>query len=185
MPRNPLAFVLVGVMSLLAAGGAVLGILQAPTPDDLTVHNGAGETLAASNVEGRYSATNLGRDVIAFRYAAPDRVTEVALGPSGAVKARRTLVGPTAVGVLSPLRQVLAESHFRTLGRTYVSLLPVAAIVPASQRALVTGTYRTTVDIASGYVVEVDIAITATEAGQHISERADFRLTRVGSWRRH
>jgi hypothetical protein len=183
MPRNPLAFVLVGVMSLLAAGGAVLGVLQAPTPDDLTVHNGAGETLAAPNVDGRYSATNLGRDVIAFRYVAPDRVTEVALGPTGAVKARRTVVGPPAV--LSPLRQVLAESHFRTLGGTYVSLLPVATIVPASQRALVTGTYRTSVDIASGYVVEVDIAITATEAGQHISERADFRLTRVGTWRRH
>lgn len=182
MRRFPLAFLLLGLLSVLAAGAAVLGAFQAPTGADLTVHNGAGQTLAANRVAGHYTTSELGTDVIWFVYLAPGKANEVARDAQGTVKARRTVTGSEAVGVLQPIRQLLSITNFTQHGQVYVSTRSVATLVPSSQRSLVSGSYRTTVEVANGFVVDVSLAISATEAGQHLSEHLDYRLTRIGSW---
>ena len=68
MRRFPSAFLILGVLSLLAVGAVALGVAEAPTGTTLAVHNGAGETLGASRVTGHYTASYLGTDVVSFRY---------------------------------------------------------------------------------------------------------------------
>lgn len=181
MRRFPLAFVILGVLSLLAAGALVLGLVQAPTGTDLAVHNGAGETLQASEVSGHYTGSDLGSDVVSFTYV-PGSTRLVERGPHGKVEGRRSVSGANAIGVLEPVQSLLSIGHFTAHGSTYRSTEPVADLVPANERSEVKGTYQTTVRLAGGYVVDVHLAIRAQEQGQKISETADYHLTRVGSW---
>jgi hypothetical protein len=183
MRRFPLAFVLVGVLALLAAGGALLGAFEAPTGADVAVHDAATDTLAASPLDGHYTASYLGADVVRFEFVAPDHATEVAGGPRGAVKARRSVSGSTATGILEPVHVLLTISGFIAHGSTYQGTKTLRDLVPASERAGVSGVYRTTVEVADGYVVGVDVDIAATEEGRRISERVSYHLTRIGSWR--
>ncbi len=181
MRRFPLAFAILGVLSLLMAGAVALGVAQSPTSTDLAVHNGAGETLAASEVVGHYTASSLGSDVVSFVYT-PGAVTEVARSPKGTVKAKRSVTGKNAIAILQPVQQLLTIHHFSQHGSTYRSSEPLADLVPARDRAAVSGTYRTAVQLSGGYVVNVRFAINAVERGQKVSETVDYRLTRVGSW---
>lgn len=179
--RFPLAFVILGVLSLLAAGALVLGLVQAPTGTDLVVHNGAGETLQASAVTGHYTESDLGSDVISFTYV-PGSTHLVERGPHGKVLGQRSVAGANAIGILEPVQALLGIDHFTAHGSTYRSTEPVADLVPANERREVKGTYRTTVRLAGGFVVGVHLAIRADEQGQKISQTADYHLTRVGSW---
>jgi hypothetical protein len=175
--RFPSAFLVLGVLSLLAAGAVALGVVQSPTTTDLAVHNGAHETLAASQVDGHFTASYLGGDVVSFQYR-PGSTTELARGPHGAVKAKRTVRGANAVTILEPVQALLAIHHFSQHGSLFESTEPAADLAPAGQRSLVTGTYHTAVRMAGGYVVGVSLAIHAKEGGQTI----DYHLTRVGGW---
>jgi hypothetical protein len=170
-----------GVLTLLAAGAIALGVVQSPTSTDLQVHNGAGETLGASKVVGHFTASYLGADVVSFAYA-PGAATEVARGPHGEVKARRSLSGSKAIGVLQPVQSLLSITNFTQQGSLFVSSEPVADLVPAAERSAVSGTYRTSVRLLGGYVVSVHLAINAVEGGQKVAETIDYHLTRVGSW---
>lgn len=181
MRRFPLAFLILGVLSLLMAGAVALGVAQSPTTTDLVVHNGAGETLGASEVVGHYTASSLGPDVVSFVYK-PGAATEVARGPHGAVKAKRSVTGASAAAILQPVQALLNIQNFSEHGSVYRSTEPLADLVPASQRSLVSGTYRTEVQLSGGYVVGVHLAINAVEQGQKVSQTVDYRLTRVGSW---
>jgi hypothetical protein len=179
--RLPLAFLILGILSLLMAGAVVLGVAQSPTTTDLTVHNSAGETLGASRVLGHFTASYLGADVVSFDYT-PGAATEVAHGPHGAIKAKRTVTGAHAVGILEPVQALLTIERFTRRGSLFQSTEPVADLVPTYERALVKGSYRTEVRIAGGYVVAVQLAINAVENGQKITETVDYHLTSVGSW---
>lgn len=183
MRRIPLAFAIVGLLGLLTGGAAVVGALQAPTGADVTVHNAASQTLAADRVTGRYQASYLRGAVISFDYTAPDTATEEAKSSSGTVKGPRSVHGRQATSVLDPVRQLLSDSHFSEHGSVYVSAKPAATLVPASQRAIVTGDLVTTVRTENGYVVGVVLVLSATEGPQRVSERVDYQLTRVGPWR--
>lgn len=184
MRRFPLAFAIVGVLGLLTGGAAVVGALSAPTGADVTVHNGASQTLAADQVAGNYRASDLQGAVISFAYTAPDRATEVARNSKGVVKGRRSISGQKATSLLGPVRQLLSEGHFSAHGSSlYVSTTPAATLVPSDQRAQVSGDLVTTVRVENGYVVGVLLVISATEGSQRVSERVDYRLTRVGPWR--
>lgn len=182
MRRFPVAFLILGVLSLLVAGAVVLGVAQAPTGTDLAVHNGAGETLGATTVAGNYTASYLGSDVVSFVFTSPDSAIEEARGPRGAVKAKRSVTGANAVGLLEPVAVLLSIPRFTQHGSVYESSEPVAELVPASERHAVSGTYRTSVSLAGGYVVGVRLAIKAVENGQKLAETVDYHLTRVGGW---
>ncbi len=182
--RFPLAFVLVGVLGLLAAGGAVLGAFQAPTGTDLAVHNGAAQTLLADRVTGSYTTSQFTGTVISFDFRAPDRSTETARGPTGKVEGHRTVTGAPATGVLGPVRRLLDIANFSTQGAYYSSTQPASVLVPAATRAKVTGTYRTLVQLETGYVVAVLVRIHANDGTQHVTETMNYRLSRVDGWTR-
>lgn len=184
MRRLPLSFVLLGLLGLLAAGGAVLGAFQAPTGTDVAVHNGASETLLAGRVVGTYTSSQFKGMVVSFNFQAPDHVTEVARGSSGQVEGRRQLNGSAASSVLGPVRHLLAIGNFSTHGSYYDSTQPASALVASPTRARVTGTYRTQVQVETGYVVAVFLRIDANDGTQHIVEYVDYRLSRVDGWTR-
>lgn len=184
MRRFPLAFLLVGAMSLLAAGGAVLGAFEAPTGYDLAVHNGAGETLLATRVAGSYTSNQLSGTIVKFVFTAPDHVAEEAVAPSGKVEARRRLTGPQASAVLGPVRGLLSIRTFFPRGNYFENVEPARDLVPPSQRAAVTGTYRTRVQLGGGYVVGVFLRVEATDGSQHIADTVDYRLSSVDGWAR-
>ena len=184
MRRIPLAFLILGLLTLLAAGGGVLGALQAPTGTDLAVHNGAGETLLASTVVGSYTTSQLNGVVVSFRFSAPDSVKEVATSATGKVEGRRSVTGSQASGVLDPVRQLLSLQAFSPHGSLYQSVQPASVLVAPATRKRVSGTYRTRVELQSGYVVAVFVRIDASEAGQRIVETVQYRLSKVDSWKR-
>jgi hypothetical protein len=182
MRRFPIALVLVGVLALLVAGGAVLGAFQAPTGNDLTVHNGAGETLLADHVVGHYTNNNLHGVVVSFDFQAPDHLSEVARGPKGKVKGRRTVSGATALAILDPIRQLLTLGTFSPHPGFYENVQPASVLAPASTRGRISGTYRTRVQLAGGFVVGVSLRIDATDGSQHVKESVEYHLTRVAGW---
>lgn len=188
MRRVPLAFVLVGVVGILTAGAAVLGAFEAPTGNDLTVHNGAGETLQANRVEGSYTDSTLGGTVVSFVFRAPDHVSEVAVSSTGKVEGKRRISGPQASSVLGPVKKLLSITKFSANGSYFDNTQPASVLVAPSQRSGVTGTYRTRVVVQGGYVVSIDLRIDATVDSngqrQHISETVRYRLSRVDSWKR-
>lgn len=183
MRRFPLAFVLVGVMSILAAGGVVLGIFQAPTGIDLAVHNGAGETLQATRVVGTYTSSELS-GTVSFVFTAPDHLTEKAIGTTGKVKAHRNVTSSQASDVLDPVRDLLSIHTFSVHGSSYDNTQPARNLVAPSQRAAVTGTYSTRVQLEGGYVVAIFLRIDAKYGSQHVTETVDYRLSRVAGWMR-
>lgn len=180
--RFPLAVVLVGVLGLLAAGGAVLGAFEAPTPTDLAVHNGAGQTLAAASVVGVYTSSTLGGESVHFVFTAPDAATETARTATGHIAAHRTVQGTTATGILAPVRALLTLDRFTEHDGTYLMTKPAKALVPPGQRSAVSGSYRVTVHLAAGYVVSVTFRLDAVDQGQHILRTIGYRLSKVGAW---
>ena len=184
MRRLPLSFVLLGVLALLAVGGAVLGAFQAPTGTDLAVHNGAGETLLAGHVVGNYTTSQLKGVTVSFDFRAPDRVHEVATGPTGKVQGRRNVTGTQASTVLDPVRQLLSLQSFSPHGSLYESVQPASILVPPATRQRVRGTFQTRVQLQGGFVVAVFVRIAASEGPQHIVETVKYRLSRVDGWKR-
>ncbi len=185
MRRFPLSFLLVGLLGLLAAGGAVLGAVQAPTGTDLAVHNAATATLTAARLTGTYTASNLNGDIVSFVYKAPGIATEVARTPQGVVKGRRSVQGRTATGLLAPIQDLLGITTFTAKGGAFVSKEPAYVLASGSQRSKVSGTYRSVVHLDAGYVVSVLLTLNAVDQGQHIVATVHVRLTSVGSWSRH
>jgi hypothetical protein len=184
MRRFPLAFLLVGVMGLLAAGGAVLGAFQAPTGVDLAVHNSAGETLLASQVVGAYTTSQLAGAVVSFSFTAPHHVTEKLISTSGKVEQHQSVTGSRATQVLAPLRTLLSINAFSAHGAYYDYIQSARSLVAPSQRAAVSGTVTTQVQLQGGYVVDIFERVNATQGTQHITETADYRLSRVDGWTR-
>ncbi|MGH8980058.1 MAG: hypothetical protein ACRDWE_03410 [Acidimicrobiales bacterium] len=185
MRRFPLAFLILGVLSLLAAGAVALAVLESPTVTaTAAVHQGADETLGATRVAGEYTATYLPSEVISFVFSAPDTATETALTPKGTVKKRRSLVGTEATSFLQPVRVLSSLSDFvRQRDGSYVSTEPISHVLPKSKRAGITGTYRTTVRVTGDYVVGVALYVQGIEKGQQFSETIDYKITAVGGWR--
>ena len=182
--RFPLAFLLVGLLGLLAAGGAVLGAFEAPTGADLAVHDGASATLQAGRVTGTYTTSSNPGVKISFAFRAPDHLAEVAHGPSGKLEGSRHVSGSQASGVLGPVNRLLSLDHFSVRGSYYDRTEPAKSLVSPAARAQVTGTYRTQVQLDGGYVVAVLISIHASKGSQHFDETQSYRLSRVGAWSR-
>lgn len=172
------------MLGLLVAGGAVLGVAEAPAGADLAVHDGATQTLGASRVDGSYTTSQYQGLVLSFDFQAPDHALEVARGPGGQVEGRRQLAGAAASGLLGPVRRLLGIGNFSSQGAYFASTLPASVLVAPATRARVSGTYRTLVEVKTGYVVAVLLKIDAVEGSQHLAESLDYHLTRVGGWTR-
>lgn len=184
MRRFPFAFLLVGVLGLLAAGGAVLGAFQAPAGADLAVHNGAAQTLSAERVVGKYTNSQYNGLVISFDFSAPDRVRETATGADGQVQGQRTLGGAQATGILGPVKSLLELGGFSTSGRYFDRTSPASVLFPKATRAKITGTYETLVQVETGFVVSVLLRVDAKEGTHHLVQTFDYRLSRVDAWTR-
>lgn len=182
--RSLIPFLTVGLLGLLAAGGAVVGgVVMAPTGTDLRVHNAAGETVRANTVRGAYTETSLRGESINFTYHAPDRVTAYYSGPvKGVSHAPQSATGAAAQQVLSPVKELQTLSGFHSHGSVYLVSETVKKLVAPSQRTAVTGTVRAVATVATGYVVRVQEHILATQGGQRITDHIDYRLDRVDDW---
>jgi hypothetical protein len=179
--RFPLAFLLVGLMSVLAAGGAVLGVFQAPTGADLSVHNAAGETLEATRIVGSYTTSREPDTTISFVFTAPNHVLIKALAHTGKVEAREN-VTTQASGVLSPLRHLLSINAFSVHGSYYQYTEPASKVLRPSLRSEVSGTYTWRVELEGGYVVGIFLHFDAKVESQHVTETEGFRLSRIDGW---
>jgi len=182
--RIPIAFLLVGLLGLLAAGGAVLGAFEAPAGADLAVHDGANQTLLADHVEGDYTSSQYAGLVISFDFVAPDHASEVATGPNGQAEGHRRLNGAAASGLLDPVRRLLSLGNFSTRGDYYDSTEPASVLFAKPTRPHVTGTFRTLVQVETGYVVAVVLQVQAKDGTRQVAQSVDYRLLRVGTWTR-
>jgi hypothetical protein len=180
MRRPPLAFLILGVLSLLAVGAALLGVAQAPTGADVAVHNAAVNTLSVNQVVGHVTATGLGKYTVDFTFVAPDQATEVEKAPGGAVKAGGKVSGDTAAALLNPIRDALDTTGFSGKGPKYVTTTVQSLADGANGTVAVTA--RTTVLLDSGYVVGVAVRRSATVRGRHVVTTVAYTYTRVGSW---
>lgn len=162
----------------------MLGALQAPTGTDLAVHNGAGETLQATHIVGRFTTSGNPGIAIAFVFRAPDHLSEEAVSSAGKVENRQTLNGPEALGALGPLHRVLSLHKFARKGSYYDRTLPASVLVKPATRTKIVGTYQTRVQVEGGYLVTVDVEISARENGQNLVETQDYVLSRVDGWSR-
>lgn len=157
--RRLLPFLILGVLSLLAVGGLVLGLALAPAAADLAVHNATGETLAADSFTADLTASQStlaspaslhfsGR----LEYSKPDTVRIVRLGPAGGGPSSVTFTGPRAANYLSALTDLRRFSAFHQRGATYTASLPVSRFVPAVEARLVHGSYRVAVTVGGNQV---------------------------------
>ncbi len=157
--RRLLPWSILGLLSVLAVGALVLGLVEAPAAGDLAVHNAAGENLAAgsfsaqiSALEGTAGAPTAVRFLGRIDYTAPDivRISHIAgrtAGPPVVV-----LTGTRARDYLGPLIALRRFSNFHRLGATFTASLPVARFVPPVEAGLVHGTYRVAVTVGGNRV---------------------------------
>lgn len=160
--RRLLPWLLLGLLSVLAVGALVLGLVEAPAAADLAVHNATGETLSASSfsadisaLAGPAGAPAAARFLGRIDYTAPDtvRVSHIAGRTTG--PAAITLTGPRARNYLGPLTALRRFSDFRRVGATFTASLPVARFVPPLEARLVHGTYRVAITVGGNRVTAV------------------------------
>lgn len=145
-----------GVLTLLAAGAIVLGLVLAPTTADLTVHNGAGEILLAPSLTAYYRSVNP-PETLRIAYTAPDRLEETLLsaGPGSKPVRSRTIKGSRAAAALKPFDQLLTITGFSPVGSHFVAVAPFATFVPSSEAQLVSGSVTFVTTVRGGYTVGV------------------------------
>jgi hypothetical protein len=185
--RRFLPFMILGTLSLLAAGGLVLGLVEAPAAAELAVHNATGETLAAGSftadlteslntVASPASLHFSGR----MEYSKPDTVRIVRLGPAVAGPSSATFTGAQAASFLSALTDLGRFSHFRQHGPTYTASLPVSRLVPAVEARLVHGSSQVAVTIGGNRVTAlVEQVVLITPSGTS-RETLRYVFRRIG-----
>lgn len=177
-----LPFLILGLLTVLAVGMAVLGLSEAPPTADLTVHNGAGETLTAPSFTARFTYKS-SPEVIKVQFLAPDQVTETLVrgGPTGRPPESRTVKGPSALKVLEPVSELLKIDGFVQHGSTYVGSQPIADLIPASEAREVSGTIRYAVTVTGGYVVKVAYHETVLTPEGTETDSGTFHVTTIGN----
>jgi hypothetical protein len=165
-------YLVLAVMAVLCAGGAILGLELAPPHDDLTVNNAAGLTLLAPSFTTHAS--------------------ETVLGPAGTHQTQ------TAVAVVTPPPPTQSVSKTGASGAV-VSLLRTIEQIPnwqsmASHSYVYTGsasdflkqpvpagaTLYVQVQVQNGYVSSFGIRL-STKSG--LGQTLRFVMTRIGDFR--
>jgi len=172
-------------MTVLAIGAVVLGLVMAPTTTDLTVSNGAGQTLLASQVNALYTRSGTPA-VVKVEYVAPDfgRQTIVAGVPG---HHSLTVHGAKAKALLAPVSDVLNISGFTKTGThsgtVYVGSESASKLVPPSEAALVSGTLQAKVTVLNGYVTNVVETLNVHTPGGSNTQGIRYRITEVDGWK--
>ena len=149
MPHLILALLTVG-----AIGAAVLGLVLAPKTADLTVHNGAGETVLAPSVTALFSSDSPAERVRVV-FTSPDRVTEILLGPNGKAVKSVSAQGNEALRALQPFQQIQKVTGWKASGSRFVASTPASSLVPAAEAPEVRGTITYSAAVSNGYLVDV------------------------------
>jgi hypothetical protein len=154
-------FLIVCVLIGLSAGAAVLGFRQAPSGNDVTVHNAAGELLAASSFTALYTTE---RGQVVLKYKPPDTATEVLVrGSAGKHRGSVQLTGSKAKATISPLLNLSKVTGFKSArSSTYTGSISITTLIPAAEQGLVHGTEHYAVTVAGGFVVTLGVRYTAT-----------------------
>ncbi len=176
--RSPVPHLILGVLTVLALGAVALGLVLAPTTADLTARNGAGETLLAGNVTA--VVTQPGSPVLRAVYIAPD------YGHLSTLKGAqsKTLHGPQAKGLLSPLTKVLQVTSFtQSRPSVYVGTVPLDKLLSPAQAAAVQGTFTVTATVSNGYVVKVVEQANLRAGTRRTTSGLTYRITTVNGWR--
>ena len=154
--RIPVAFALLGTLGLLAAGGAVLGILQAPASAAPSVHDAtfavrraAARTLHADRVVGTYCYARQCEGsrpfLYHFSYTAPDTTDMFATHGQRVVGGSRCS-GPCArrvgASVLQPVLALSAFPRFSVHGGFYESSKELGSVFKRSIESEVGGVSR-------------------------------------------
>lgn len=171
-----------GLLTVLAAGAVALGLLLAPATPDLTVHNGAGETLLAPSLTAYYSSVSPSRETVRVQYQAPDRMTEtlLAAGPGSRPLRSRTITGSQAAKILQPFDQLLKITGFTPAGGRFVGQQPASTLVPAAEASQVSGIVRYDVQVSGGYVVDVTESYRVTTPAGAQRGVYRYQVTSVG-----
>jgi hypothetical protein len=176
---------IVGVLTILTAGAVVLGLAQAPRTANLTVHNGAGETVNAPSLTAVYSSSSPAETVrVVLR--APDRVTESLLegGPAGAPVRTITEAGSGAVRrALAPLGGLLAVTGFTARGSAFVATRSASTLVAPDEASQVSGSIQYTATVSGGYLVGLTERYHVTVPGGTESGTDRYQITRIGGQR--
>lgn len=172
---------LLGLLTVLTAGAIALGLLLAPATPDLTVHNGAGETLLASSVTAYYSLSSP-RATYRIEYTAPDRLTETLLagGPGSRPVRSVSIKGSQASRALQPFDQLQRITGFTPAGAGFVAKQSASTLVPVSERTEVSGTVSYTAAVHSGYVVSVIESYHVTTPSGVEQGTDHYRVTHIG-----
>jgi hypothetical protein len=182
MRRNSIVPTLVlGLLTVLAAGAVALGLLLAPATPNLAVHNGAGETLLAPSLTAYYSSSEP-RATVRIVYTAPDRLTEslLAHGPGSRPVRSVTIKGSRAVKALQPFEQLQQITGFTARGARFVAVQQASALVPADEASQISGSVVYSAALSGGYLVDVlDRFRVTTPSG---TERGTdhYRVTSIG-----
>ena len=172
---------ILGLLTVLSAGAVVLGLLLAPATPDLTVHNGAGETILAPSVTAYYSLSSP-KTTYRIEYTAPDRLTETLLsgGPGSKPVRSVSIKGSQASRALQPFLQLQRITGFTPIGARFVARQSASTLVPASERTEVSGTVAYAAAVTNGYVVGVTESYHVTTPSGLERGTDHYRVTSIG-----
>jgi hypothetical protein len=176
----PLA--IVSLLTVLAIGAAILGLSQAPSTADLTVHNGTGETLQNPDLTAIFRS-NSPAETVRVVVRASDRVSETLLegGPGGAPLRTVSRTGSKAVTeALQPLSALLKISGFAPRGSSYVATQQASTLVSPAEASEVSGSINYIATVRDGYLVALVERYRVTVPGGTESGTDYFRITDIG-----
>lgn len=170
-----------GLLTVLSAGAVALGLLLAPATPDLTVHNGAGETLLTTSLAAYYSLSSP-RATFHIVYRAPDRLTETLLAAGAGSRPLRsvTVKGSQAAKGLQPFDQLQRITGFTPVGSAFVARQPASSLVPPSEATQVSGTVVYAATVSGGYVVGLTESFRVTTPSGVESGVDHYRVVRIG-----
>jgi hypothetical protein len=170
-----------GLLTVLTAGAVALGLLLAPATPDLTVHNGAGETLLAPSLTAYYGLSSP-RATFRIVYQAPDQLTEtlLAAGPGSRPVRSVTVKGSQAAKGLQPFDQLQRITGFTPVGSRFVAHQRASTLVAPSEATEVSGTVVYTATVSGGYVVGLTESFRVTTPSGVESGVDHYRIVRIG-----
>lgn len=179
-----LPLLVLGLLTILAAGAVVLGLLQAPPTADLTVHNALGETTQASSLVYYVTATTAPGEVARIAYrSSPATATETLFtgGAHGRAVRRKTVTGPLARrDALQSLTKIESVTGFSPVGPAFVATQSASTLVSPAERHEVSGSLGYTATVRGGYLVGLvaRFHIVTPDGTQTGTDR--LRVTNVG-----
>lgn len=185
MHRRAGPLLLLAILSVLALGAAATAVVQSPRAADLTIHNAAGELVAASEFQvtivtqstapGSQKSPPVTETAL---YRSPAHVT-VSLSSAGKRGANQVLTPAQAAAFLSSITTVTARNGWTSSGEHFANHEPVTSLVPAKDTSLVSGAVNLDAIVRGGYLVQLVENIDVTFLGNHQQSRVTLDVSEV------